>query len=259
MSYKIVIFDIDGTILPHGKTISQATKDAISKLKENKIKSVIATGRAPYFSENIIQETGVDSMVFFNGSYVTHEGKDIYQNEIDKKVLEKVHQLSFKFQHPLTYLGDTSFKATHLSHPYVVEAFQHDPWKPDLAPPSYWMDQKIYQLFLHCDHDEELSYQKKVPELDFRRWSSGARTCDVNLSCSNKAVGLTKLLERLGIAPDEAVAFGDGLNDLEMLSLVGMGVAMGSGREELKQIANMVTLSSEEDGVRYGLERLGLI
>jgi HAD superfamily hydrolase (TIGR01484 family) len=121
------------------------------------------------------------------------------------------------------------------------------------------MDQKIYQMFLHCDLEEEISYQSHIPELDFRRWSSGARTCDVNLSNSNKAVGLTKLLEVLGIAPDEAVAFGDGLNDIEMLSLVGMGVAMGSGREELKQIANMVTISAEEEGVRYGLEKLGLI
>ena len=91
------------------------------------------------------------------------------------------------------------------------------------------------------------------------RWSSGARTCDVNLTNSNKAVGITKLLEKLGIAPDEAVAFGDGLNDIEMLSLVGTGVAMGASSDELKQAANMVTLSAEEDGVAYGLEKLGLI
>lgn len=195
----------------------------------------------------------------FNGSFAFHEGKEIYKSSIDKQVLERVHQISNDFQHPLTYLGDSSFKVTHLDHPFVVEAYEHDPWKPELAPPQYWKDQDIYQIFLHCDLEEELSYQSKVPELDFRRWSSGARTCDVNLSNSNKAVGISKLLEKLGIAPDEAVAFGDGLNDMEMLSLVGMGVAMGNARDELKAVANMVTLSAEEDGVRYGLERLGLI
>ncbi|WHY65132.1 Cof-type HAD-IIB family hydrolase [Neobacillus sp. SuZ13] len=259
MNYKVVILDIDGTILPHGKTLSHATKDAIQRLKENQTKVIIATGRAPYFTESIIQETGVDSMVFFNGSFAFHEGKEIYKSSIDKQVLERVHQISNDFQHPLTYLGDSSFKVTHLDHPFVVEAYEHDPWKPELAPPQYWKDQDIYQIFLHCDLEEELSYQSKVPELDFRRWSSGARTCDVNLSNSNKAVGISKLLEKLGIAPDEAVAFGDGLNDMEMLSLVGMGVAMGNARDELKAVANMVTLSAEEDGVRYGLERLGLI
>lgn len=260
MNYKVVILDIDGTIVPHGKTVSHATKDAIQQLRDKNIKVVIATGRAPYFSKSIIQETGVDSMVFFNGAYVYHEGAAIYQNAIEKDVLKKVQVLSDDYEHPLTFLGGTSFKATNLTHPYVVEAYLHDPWKPDLAPPQFWMDQDIYQLFLHCDLEEELSYQTKIPELDFRRWSStGARTCDVNLSNSHKAVGLTKLLEKLGIAPDEAVAFGDGLNDMEMLSLVGMGVAMGSAQNEVKHAANMVTLSAEEDGVRYGLERLGLV
>lgn len=259
MNCKIVILDIDGTILPHGKTISPATIDAIQQLRDKKMQVVIATGRPPYFSESIIQETGVTSMVFFNGSYVYHAGHELYKNSIDKNVLQKVHLLSQDHQHPLTFLGGTSFKATDLTHPFVVEAFHHDSWKPELAPPKFWMDQDIYQLFLHCDLEDEVSYQTEVPELDFRRWTSGAKTCDVNLSNSNKAVGITKLLERLGIAPDEAVAFGDGLNDIEMLSLVGMGVAMGSAHEEVKQAANMVTLSAEEDGVRYGLQRLGLI
>lgn len=260
MNYKVVILDIDGTIVPHGKTVSHATKDAIRQLREKNMKVVIATGRAPYFSASIIQETEVDSMVFFNGAYVYHEGKELYRNTIEKNILNNVYLLSHEYQHPLTFLGGTTFKATDLSHPFVVEAFRRDPWKPELAPPQFWMEQDIYQLFLHCDHEEELFYQSKVPELDFRRWSStGSRTCDVNLSNSNKAVGLTKLLEKLGVAPDEAVAFGDGLNDIEMLSLVGMGVAMGSARDEVKEAANLVTLSAEQDGVRYGLERLGLI
>lgn len=259
MNYKVVILDIDGTILPHGKTVSDATKDAIQRLRDNHLNVVIATGRAPYFSESIIQETGVNSMVFFNGSYAYHEGKEIYRNAIEKNILKKVELLSQNYQHPLTFLGGTSFKATDLMHPFVVEAYAGGPWKPELASAQYWMDQDIYQLFLHCDHEEEIHYQSEIPELDFRRWTSGAKTCDVNMTKSNKAVGLTKLLERLGIAPDEAVAFGDGLNDIEMLSLVGMGVAMGDARVEVKQAANMVTLSSEEDGVHYGLKRLALI
>lgn len=260
MKYKAVILDIDGTILPHGKTVSHATYDAIQKLREKKLKVIIATGRAPYFSESIVQETGVDSMVFFNGAYAYHEKEEVYKNSIEKKVLQKVYQLSNDYQHPLTFLGGSSFKATHLEHPFVIEAFEQDPWKPELAPPNYWLEQDIYQLFLHCDLDEENNYQTQVPELDFRRWTSaGAKTCDVNLSNSNKAVGVTKLLERIGIAPDEAVAFGDGLNDIEMLSMAGMGVAMESARDEVKKAANIVTLSAEEDGVRYGLEKLGLI
>ncbi|OIK08640.1 hypothetical protein BIV60_25875 [Bacillus sp. MUM 116] len=259
MNYKVVILDIDGTILPHGKTISSATFDAIQKLRDKNIKVVIATGRAPYFSNSIIQDTGVDSMVFFNGANAYHEGKEIYKNAIEKEVLERVLLMSHDYQHPLTFLAGTHFTVSDLSHPFVQEAYMHDSLKLELAPPQFWMEQDIYQLFLHCDLEDEVTYQMKIPELDFRRWTSGARTCDVNLSKSNKSVGVTKLLEKLGIAPDEAIAFGDGLNDIEMLSLVGMGVAMGSARDEVKQAANMVTLSAEEDGVHFGLKRLGLI
>ena len=89
MNYKVVILDIDGTILPHGKTVSPATKDAIQRLRDKNMNVVIATGRAPYFSESILQETGVNSMVFFNGAYVYFEGKEIYKNAIDINILKK--------------------------------------------------------------------------------------------------------------------------------------------------------------------------
>ncbi|WP_462411709.1 Cof-type HAD-IIB family hydrolase [Neobacillus sp. Marseille-QA0830] len=260
MGYKVVILDIDGTILPHGKTVSDATKQAISRLKDKRMNVMIATGRAPYFSESIVQETGVDSLVFFNGAYAVHDGQQIYRNPIEKSLLERLMLLSNANDHPLTFLSGSSFTATDLSHPYLVQAYRHNTWRPEVAPQGYWMDQDIYQLFLHCDTDEEKSYELDIPELDFRRWTSTeAKTCDVNMSKSNKSVGITKLLATLGIAPDEAVAFGDGLNDMEMLSLVGMGVAMGSAREKVKQAADMVTLPAEEDGVYYGLKKLGLI
>jgi hydroxymethylpyrimidine pyrophosphatase-like HAD family hydrolase len=61
------------------------------------------------------------------------------------------------------------------------------------------------------------------------------------------------------LSPQEAVAFGDGLNDIEMLSLVGMGVAMDNAKNEVKAIANMITKSVDEEGVCAGLTKLGLI
>jgi Cof subfamily protein (haloacid dehalogenase superfamily) len=260
MGYKTVFLDIDGTILPHGKNITNATKQAIQRLKEKNIHVVIATGRAPYFANPIIEDLGIDSMIFFNGSYVLHQGEVIHQTPIEKKVLEKLHVWTNNYKHPLTYLGGSEFRVTEIEHPYVMEAFRYDPWKPQQASPTFWLEQDIYQLFLHCEMEEERIYQQNIPELHFRRWSQeGMRTCDVNLSNGTKASGILKMLEKLGISPDETVAFGDGLNDIEMLSLVGMGVAMGNARPEVKAYANMVTASAEEDGVKQGLEKLGLI
>ncbi|WP_028401020.1 Cof-type HAD-IIB family hydrolase [Ectobacillus panaciterrae] len=260
MSYKTVFLDIDGTILPHGKSITNATKQAIQRLKEKQIHVVIATGRAPYFASSVIKEIGIDSMIFFNGSYVLHQGEVIHQAPIEKTVLEKLHGWTKEYQHPITYLGGSEFRATEIGHPYVAEAFQNDMWKPQQASPTFWLDQDIYQMFLHCEMEEEHIYQQSIPELHFRRWSSpGMRTCDVNASNGTKATGILKMLDKLGVSAEETVAFGDGLNDIEMLSLVGMGVAMGNARPEVKAYANLVTMSAEEDGVKHGLEKLGLI
>jgi hydroxymethylpyrimidine pyrophosphatase-like HAD family hydrolase len=142
----------------------------------------------------------------------------------------------------------------------VIEAYKDHPWKPEQASGEFWSNQDIYQLFLHCELEGEVSYQQDVPELNFMRWSrAGIRTCDVNASNGSKATGIEQLLRRLEIAPEEAVAFGDGLNDLEMLSMVGMGVAMGNARPEVQAYAKMVTGLAEEDGVKQGLQKLGLI
>ncbi|MCP8968089.1 Cof-type HAD-IIB family hydrolase [Ectobacillus ponti] len=260
MSYKAVFLDIDGTMLPHRKSITNTTKQAVQKLKDNGIHVVVATGRAPYFAMPIIQDLHIPSAIFFNGSYVEHRGEVLHQQPIEKSILEKLHVHTSSHQHPLTYLAGTECRVTEQNHPFVKEAFQHDPWQPDLAPATFWQEQDIYQMFLHCDMEEERLYEERIPELHFRRWSDeGMRTCDVNAANLTKAAGILKILEQLQVAPEEAAAFGDGLNDIEMLSLVGMGVAMGNARQEVKQHADLVTLTAEEDGVVHGLKKLGLI
>lgn len=260
MSYKAVFLDIDGTMVPHGKCMSEVTKQAIKRLKEKHLNVIIATGRAPYFAKTIVDQLEVDSMIFFNGNYVLHEGKMIHQAPIEKKVLDKLYIQSEEKEHPLTYLARAEFRVSNTEHPYVKEAFRNDGVMPEKASALFWKEKDIYQLFLHCELNEEQAYQENIPELYFRRWSQpGMRTCDVNLSNGTKATGIEKILEKIGVAPDEAVAFGDGLNDVEMLSLVGMGVAMGNASKEVQAHANMVTKTVDEDGVKHGLEVLGLL
>ncbi|KHD86775.1 Cof-type HAD-IIB family hydrolase [Heyndrickxia ginsengihumi] len=260
MRYKIVFLDIDGTVLRYGKPITEATKQAVMALKDRNIHVAIATGRAPYFTDYLVKELNIDTRILFNGAFISLKDQVIYKKPIEKAVLRKLKYYSDLKKDPVTYLGDKEFKATDLEHPFVVEAYRHDPWGPKLAEPNFWEQQDIYQLFLHCELNTEQYYIENVPELYFRRWSEqGMRTCDVNPADQTKAVGIQKVLGILGIAPEEAVAFGDGLNDVEMLSSVGMGVAMGNARPEVKSCAQMVTLSVDDDGVSHGLKKLGLI
>lgn len=75
----------------------------------------------------------------------------------------------------------------------------------------------------------------------------------------SKSLAILKTLEFFGIDRSEAVAFGDGENDIDMLEVVGLGIAMGNGNEKLKKIADFVTKPSSDDGIDYALKKYGLI
>ena len=82
---------------------------------------------------------------------------------------------------------------------------------------------------------------------------------DVIPAGGSKAKGIEAVLKHIGRSKDEVVAFGDGLNDVEMLSYVGLGIAMGNANDEVKSYANHVTSSVDEKGIRRGLEHAGLL
>ncbi len=75
----------------------------------------------------------------------------------------------------------------------------------------------------------------------------------------SKSVAILKVLEYFNLNLTEAIAFGDGGNDIDMLELVGLGIAMGNGNEELKSVADFVTKKSSEDGISFALEKFGVI
>lgn len=82
---------------------------------------------------------------------------------------------------------------------------------------------------------------------------------DIIPNGGSKAKGIEKYIEKLGFNRDQVYAFGDGLNDLEMIEAVGTGIVMGNGHEDLKKLANHVTKDVSEDGIYHGLKWAGLL
>ena len=97
----------------------------------------------------------------------------------------------------------------------------------------------------------------KDPELGFLRYSEDGY--DVVQRGMNKAVGLQELLDQLGFTCNEVAAFGDNYNDIEMLKLAGTAVAMGNAVDEVKQLADYVTSSTDQDGIARALIHLGCV
>lgn len=257
MDYQIVFFDIDGTLLNTEHVIPQATVDAVSQLKQRGVKVAIATGRSPYHLMPIAEQLEIDTFVSFNGSYVMSEGSLIHHTPLEKETLARLESMADENQHPMVFLSADTCFANVCNHPHVIESFHSLQLPPPEHHPGYWKESPIYQAFLYCSELDENSYVGSFDEVSYIRWHR--HVLDILPPSGSKAKGIEALLRHYDIPREFAVAFGDGLNDKEMLSYVGMGVAMGNAHAELKPLANMITRHVNDGGIHHGLVQLGLI
>jgi Cof subfamily protein (haloacid dehalogenase superfamily) len=257
MAYKIVFFDIDGTLLDEEKKVPADTVEAIRRLQEKGVETVIATGRAPYFFQPLAKQLGITSYVSLNGAYVVHQGKPVYKRVIAPTDLELLVEAAGKNGHPLVFEGAEAFYSNAESHPRVFTSVSSLKVDQPGYDPEFWKKEDIFQVFLHNMVDEEHLYENAVPNLRMIRWHEHAM--DVLPASGSKGEGIAKLLEYLELSPSEAVAFGDGLNDIEMLVEAGLGIAMGNSHEEVKPHANYVTTHVSKGGIRNGLVYAGLL
>ncbi|OZU90465.1 hydrolase Cof [Virgibacillus indicus] len=257
MNRKIVFFDIDGTILNEKKQIPASAKQAITKLQENGAYVAIATGRAPFMFETIRKELGIESYVSYNGQYVVFEGEVVYNNPLGQEELTKLYQQSSENNFPMVFMTEDHMWASVADHPYITESFGSLKFNYPKVNPNLKNDNKIYQALLFCEKESEEKIAAQHNSFRFVRWHD--LSCDVLPGGGSKAVGVEKLIEASGLNITDSFAFGDGLNDMEMIEEVGTGIAMGNAVSELKSIADYVTDDVGNDGILKGLKHLKLI
>ncbi|MGG1552713.1 Cof-type HAD-IIB family hydrolase [Paenibacillus ferrarius] len=255
--YKIVFFDIDGTLVNEEKQVPESTVKAVHQLKQKGIEPVIATGRAPYFIKPLAELLGIDSYVCLNGGFAVYKGEPLYRRVIEKNAIASLVRLAAAHGHSLVFEGEREYYTDTADHPSMLSSVHS--LKVDLpgVDPDFWRTNDIYQIFLHCEVKDEHLYEGLLGDFKLIRWHQHAM--DVLPAGGSKAQGIAALLELVGLKPEEAVAFGDGLNDMEMLSYVGFGIAMGNSHQDLLPFADHVTTHVDEEGIRNGLVTAGLL
>lgn len=257
MSYKIVFFDIDGTLYDEQKNVPMSTIKAIEALKEKGIKVAISTGRSNYLSKEIQKITGIETMVNFNGSYVSDGKNIIYKEPVPLEIIEKID--SFSEKHNIGYSMSTVENTYRNRYGYEVMLEVLNEHKVQMYKPIESLNNiEVFgmNMFVNEEEEQELLLPN-VPEIAFARW--GLKVGDIMMKHINKSIGIEKALQYFEIDKSEAVAFGDGINDIEMLSYVGMGIAMGNGNDIVKKSSNLVTKHVNDNGIEYGLKKIGLI
>jgi Cof subfamily protein (haloacid dehalogenase superfamily) len=254
---KIVFFDIDGTLLDHEKKLPEKTKKAIQQLKQSGVYTAIATGRAPFMFAQLRAELGIDSFVSFNGQYVVFENKVIHSRPLSKKQLQLLEEEASGKKHPIVFMNEKTMKSNIPYHPYIEESlgtlkFPHPEYRP-----QFYLDRDIYQALLFCETGQETYYEEHYPDFRFIRWHD--YSVDVLPAGGSKAEGIKRLIAKLGFRIEDVYAFGDGLNDIEMIQTAGTGVAMGNALPSVKKYADIVTKDVAENGIFEGLKMLKLI
>ena len=254
---KIIFFDIDGTLFDlHTKIISEKTIETLKCLQSKGIKICIATGRAP-ISLPEFNEIEFDAYLTFNGSLCYDASRVIFNNPIKSRDVEQIIK-----------------NATDLGRPVAVatkDRLGANGEDEDLAEYYSFANQKlaviedyeeickehVYQLMIGCRKSDYAALLKDVIDARITAWWDHA--VDIIPADGGKGKGVQKVLEAYGIDKSDALAFGDGDNDIEMLQAVGTGVAMGNASSRLKMIANEVCGCVSEDGIYYYCKKHHLI
>jgi len=257
MSYKIAFFDIDGTLVNEEKVIPQDTIQAIREIKELGVEPVIATGRAPYFLGQLLEQVGISSYVCLNGALAVYKGEVIYRNPIKSETLEAFVAFAREQGHALCFEGETRYTTDGIDNERVLRSVGSLKIDFPEQEDDFWSKEDIYQVFLHAVDGEDTAYEHFHDRLTFIRWHEDA--LDILPAGGSKAKGIEAMLAKLGIDRSEAVAFGDGLNDKEMLEYVGFGIAMGNAHPDVLPFANYVTTHVNEQGIRNGLIAAGIL
>ena len=257
MPYKIVFLDVDGTITNHEDgSIPSSTIEAIKVLQSKGIKVVAATGR-PLSMCKELQDLGIETFITANGGYVKHNETVIHKVPMDKNVILEIMDFAKVENNGLSFYTE-DFCMNGVKENEILSALKETLSLDDYPITNQLIhEQEIFLLCLFANDRTVEKYTRKFPHLTFKRWHPFV--LNVLQEDVSKSLAIEKTLEFFGIKKSEAIAFGDGENDIDMLELVGLGIAMGNGNEKLKNVADFVTKKSSEDGIHYALEKYGVI
>ena len=254
---KILFFDIDGTLLELGqKEMHKELINALNKVKEKDIKIFLATGRPPFVVPNF-HGIEFDGVLSFNGSYCFTQNELIYKNPMNKKDIQTFVNNAKKLKKAVTLAGINKMGCNfddEILDEYFTIANQHIHVLDEFEE---FMEEEIYQMMVATTEDQDALILENTSTLKVARWWDKA--CDIIPCNGGKDIGIQKILDYFHFNKDEAMAFGDGGNDISMLEYVGTGVAMGNATDNVKAIADYITDSVQNDGIVSALKHFEIL
>lgn len=268
---KVIFFDIDGTLMDKGAVISNSTRNALHKLRENGHRIVVCSGRANYQIPEWLEEN-FDGIVSATGSCVRSRGEKIYEHFVSREDARLVREALLRAHGILVGQTDRETVLSQESYDYMLYHLKKQGRSEERiqlmlgnAVITETMEDcsAVRKYFYHRSDKTVQEFSDELGELfDFAPASFGSSDAGCGeITCKgiNKSFGMLKYILHEDISAADTIAFGDGPNDTDMIDFAGIGIAMGNATENLKARADMVTKDITEDGIEYALKKLGLI
>ena len=263
MNRKIVFVDVDGTLfdVPRGmKHVSDKTKYAIKELINNGHLVFIASGRCLSLVPSELKELNPSGFLTCNGSYVSYLNKPIFKRNIKQSVINDVHDYCIK-HNGVFYLEQQDKIYTDGFDSSLHKKFVLD-WgvNPQVFDGNFDLTFESQLLMTAFETEEDcIEFEKYFgSKIDVRR-QYGFTSFDVSEFDINKGLGVKETLKYFGINEDDAYAFGDGINDIEMIQSVTNSFAVANAIDEVKKHSRYITNDVLDDGFYNALVKEKLI
>ena len=255
---KIVFFDIDGTLIDMNKRyISKNTLKTLIRLKEQGILLCLSTGRSPLCLPKF-EGVEADVLLTYNGSYCFNKEQSIFSNPIPNQDVKTIIENASSIHRPVSIATRDRIVANGRDND-LEQYYSFANLEITIADDfeEIASREEIYQLMLSCHESDYARLMENVSHANLTAWWNKA--IDIIPANGGKGIGVKKVLEYYHLDKAEALAFGDGNNDINMFHSVGTGVAMENASEQLKMVADDICGHVENDGIYHYCIAHGLI
>ena len=267
MKYKLLVLDVDGTLLNDEREISKRTLAALLKVQQMGVRIVLASGRPTYGLMPLAKTLELGNyggfVLSYNGCQIikAQNGEILFERRINPEMLPYLEKKARKNGLAIfTYHNDTLITDSP-DNEYIkneallnnLKIIKEDEFSTaiDFAPCKCMLVSDKEEALIELEQHWEKRLAGTLDAFRSEPYFLEVVPCGVN-----KANTLGALLEHLEVTREEAIAVGDGVCDVTMLQLAGMGIAMGHSHDSVKVCADYVTASNEEDGVALAVEKL---
>ena len=255
---KAIFFDVDGTLVdPATHAIPQTTLDTLHALRERGVRLFVSTGRHMTMLDDVKAAFPFDGYLTVSGQFCLCGDTVVRSAPIPRVGMEELTAAMARHGFSGMFLEGEECWLNRMDGPARDFLDEFKVRTPPVCPLDRGLERPVYQVITMLSPEREHLLLDHAGHLAHTRWHPGF--LDVMPPGGGKDAGIAAVLDWAGLRPEEAMAFGDGENDLSMLACVGIGVAMGNAGDAVKAGADYVTDRVDRDGVTAAVRHFGLL